>query len=459
VTCRETEGAIKNTRKNGSLLVGLLWCLALLSVIVIGVLHTARMDLLVVKNQGDRIQAHYLALAGIERAEALLYQDARDRTRTRKNHTGDLYDDAQHFRDVPLGRGVFRVFRRARPDEGGGIVFGVGDEESRINANTASADMLAKVQGMTPDVATAIVDWRGGDSTATAAETEYYAGLQPSYQPRNGPLETVRELLMVRGVTPELLLGSDAHQNGLLEAAGENGGDFAFADSVGSSDLGWAGILTVDSAVQNVNAAGEDRVNIQSADQSTLTTLPGVTSQIARAIVAYRGQHRLESIADLLDVTPPQNQGQSGSGRSGGSDNSDSGQSGSRVVSEDLFEDIADDVTTETSSTLPGAININTASLDVLACLPDISRELAQAIISQRQSGGFFASTGELLKVSGVTRAIFKEIALLVTARSETFRILSEGKVNSTGARQRIQVIAHIGLSDINTLSWREDNL
>jgi DNA uptake protein ComE-like DNA-binding protein len=458
-TCRETEGEIKITRKNGSLLVGLLWCLALLSVIVIGVLHTARMDLLVVKNQGDQIQAHYLALAGIERAEALLYQDARDRTRTRKNHTGDLYDDAQHFRDVPLGRGVLRVFRRARPDEGGGIVFGVGDEESRLNANTASADMLAKVQGMTPDVATAIVDWRGGDSTTTAAETEYYAGLQPPYQPRNGPLETVRELLMVRGVTPELLLGSDAHQNGLVEAAGENGSDFAFADSVDSSDLGWAGILTVDSAVQNVNAAGEDRVNIQSADQSTLTTLPGVTSQIARAIVAYRGQHRFESIADLLDVTPPQNQGQSGSGRSGGSDNSDSGQSGSRVVGEDLFEDIADDVTTETSRTLPGAININTASLDVLACLPDISRELAQAIISQRQSGGFFASTGELLKVPGVTRAIFKELAPLVTARSETFRILSEGKVNSTGARQRIQVIVHIGLSDINTLSWREDDL
>ena len=33
--------------------------------IVIGVLHTARMDLYVVKNYGDRIQAHYLALAGV----------------------------------------------------------------------------------------------------------------------------------------------------------------------------------------------------------------------------------------------------------------------------------------------------------------------------------------------------------------------------------------------------------
>ena len=70
-------------RAKGSVLVGLLWCLALLSVVVIGVLHSARIDLLVVKNHGDRIQARYLALAGIEKAKALLYQDARERSRSR----------------------------------------------------------------------------------------------------------------------------------------------------------------------------------------------------------------------------------------------------------------------------------------------------------------------------------------------------------------------------------------
>jgi type II secretory pathway component PulK len=129
------------------------------------------------------------------------------------------------------------------------------------------------------------------------------------------------------------------------------------------------------------------------------------------------------------------------------------------VVDENLFMDIADDVTTETSQSLSGAININTASLDVLACLPGMTRELAQAIISQRQSGGFFAGTGELLKVPGLTRDIFKQIAPLVTARSETFRILSEGKIASTGARQRIQAIVHVGLDGRKILSWREDDL
>ena len=65
--------------QTASVLVGLLWCLALLSVVVIGVLYNARLDLLVVKNHGDLIQAHYFALAGIEKTKALLYRDAKAR--------------------------------------------------------------------------------------------------------------------------------------------------------------------------------------------------------------------------------------------------------------------------------------------------------------------------------------------------------------------------------------------
>jgi len=61
------------------------------------------------------------------------------------------------------------------------------------------------------------------------------------------------------------------------------------------------------------------------------------------------------------------------------------------------------------------------------------------------------------LKVDGMTKDIFKQLAGKVTARSETFRIISEGKVSSTGARQRIQVVVHIGPYDIDTVSYRED--
>ena len=447
------EGTADAMRKKGSILVGLLWCLALLSVIVIGVLHTARMDLLVVKSYGDRIQAHYLALAGIEKTRALLYRDAQDRSHTRKNHSGNYYDNAGEFREIPFSRGTFSIIRRGRPDEGGGIVYGVSDEESRLNVNTATGEELTKLQNITPDTVSAILNWRGGSSSNLAAEVEYYGNLRPPCQPRLASFLTVRELLMVRGVNAEDLLGRDRHQNGLL-MAGE-GNQFALPGSVDSQDLGWAGLLTVDSSVQNLNAAGEDRVNVQTADEHSLAALQGFTPQIAHAVVTYRGQHRFESIADLLNVTPPPPTSQRG--QDPALDQSD--QSDNKVINEDLFLQIADDVTTVSDQSQAGAVNINTAGLDVLICLPGVTRELAQSIISHRQSSGFFASTGELLKLPEMTRDLFSQIAPLITARSETYRILCEGKINSTGVRQRIQAIVRIGLNSQQILSWREDDL
>lgn len=447
-------------REGASILIGLLWCVALLSVVVVGVLHTSRMDLLVTKNYGDRIQAHYLALAGIEKAEALLYQNARDRSRSGKNHTGDLYSDDQQFRDVAFGRGQFRVFRRGRPDEGGGIIYGVGDEESRLNVNVATTNELQEIDGMTADIAASIIDWRDPDNEVSpgGAEKDYYASLQPPYQPRNGPIETVRELLMVRGVSPDLLLAKDVHQNGLLEDAGEGENGSLRDNPVGDEDTGWAGIMTVDSSVRNVSATGQDRVNIQTADESSLTAVQGVSPAIARAIVAYRGQNTFQSIADLLDVTPPQGQGSTNQADAGVLAQQ-SGGAGARVISEDLLMEIADDLTADSNQEHAGAININTAGLDVLRCLPGIDRELAQAIVSYRQSSGFFPNIAWLLKVPGMTHDILKQVAPLISARSETYRILSEGRINSSGTRQRIQAIVHIGLNDLTTISYREDDL
>ena len=95
----------------------------------------------------------------------------------------------------------------------------------------------------------------------------------------------------------------------------------------------------------------------------------------------------------------------------------------------------------------------------MLVCLPGVDRQLAQAIISYRQSNGFLPNTACLLRVAGMTREIFKQVAPLVSARSETYRILCEGKVKSSGARQRIQEIVHVGLGTMTTLSYREDDL
>ncbi|MHB9010330.1 MAG: type II secretion system minor pseudopilin, partial [Limisphaerales bacterium] len=454
----------------GSVLIGLLWCLALLTVLVVGLLHSASLDVQLTRHYQDRIQARYLALAGIERTKALLYQDARDRSRSGQSHTGTLFNDPSRFRDVVLGRGTYRVFRGGRVDEGGGLIFGVSDEESRLDLNQAEADALGRLPDMTPDLTPAILDWRDSDNAALpgGAERDYYASLQPPSQPRNGPLPSVRELLLVRGIPPEQFWGDDPHGTGLGESADDERGADGNASS--SQRPGWVSFLTVHSGVRNVSATGQERINIQSADEASLTSVRGITAAIAKAIIAHRGPRKFESLADLLDVssTPP----------SEAASPSDPGNppegapipnappsvrgpaaGGPKLIDQTLLLEIADFVTIDEDRLQKGVVNVNTASLEVLSCLPGVSRELAQAIIAFRGSNGFLANVAWLLRVPGMTPDIFKSLAPLVTARSETFRILAEGRVRSSGVRQRIQAIVRVDLNDVQTLAYREDNL
>ena len=56
----------------------------------------------------------------------------------------------------------------------------------------------------------AIVDWIDKDDQEQgleSTESSYYRGLQPSYTAKNGPLEFIEELLLIRGITEEIYYG------------------------------------------------------------------------------------------------------------------------------------------------------------------------------------------------------------------------------------------------------------
>lgn len=480
----------------GSALVAVLWCLVVLEVVVIGMLRAGRLELRVVKNHGDLIQAHYLALAGIEKAKALIYRETRDLEAAGKSHGSTLWENPEAFKDAPLGRGMFRVIRGARKDEGGArLIYGLRDEESRLNVNHASAEELKKLPGMTDGAAAAILDWRDGDSRVTpgGAEGEDYAALSPPYRPRNGPLWTLRELLMVRGVDPQLLLGEDRNANGLLDPEENDGALTEPPDnSDGLLDASWSALLTVESSVENRSARGKRRVDIKTAGEDSLATVEGISGDLAKAIVAYRNEKPFESIADLLEVTPVKKNDQApveaggqpppASGPAPGQLESVSraravpppppaapaeaqpaqpgapaGTGGEKLVSEALFKQIADEISVEPRLEQEGLVNINTARSEVLSCLPGISLDLAEAIVAHRRGNGPFDSIAQLLDVPGMTRESFKQVSARVTARAGTYRILSEGLLPGTGARKRIEVVVRMGDYQMETLSYRED--
>lgn len=134
-----------------------------------------------------------------------------------------------------------------------------------INKNEALEDM----EPMT--IINSIKDWldSGDDDAITGlngAESDYYQDLDPSYTCKNGPFTHIGELVLVRGVTPEIFQGAGGSQ--------------------GLSDY-----VTVFGMTESKNNSftSEGRVNINTADLPTLVAmLPSGSEDLAQAIYEYR---------------------------------------------------------------------------------------------------------------------------------------------------------------------------
>jgi hypothetical protein len=94
-------------------------------------------------------------------------------------------------------------------------MYGVVDEERKINLNKANLQTLKRLfsnlgfeQLQAQELAASIIDFRDEDSRLSiplgSAEDSYYRWLPEPYQAKNANFEAMRELLLVKGVTPEI---------------------------------------------------------------------------------------------------------------------------------------------------------------------------------------------------------------------------------------------------------------
>jgi hypothetical protein len=256
---------------------------------------------------------------------------------------GNPYDNPGLFSNVSLpgttdlGGGRFSLIAVGDTFNGSGegryqMRAGPTDEAAKLNINTLILqdptgevlfNALMMLPNMTEDVADAIVDWVDSDDTerATGAESGYYSGMPQSYLPKSGPLSSLDELLLVRGVTPQLLYGNDRNRNGKLDPGEEDGSDF---------NRGWSEFLTVYGRELDVDTTGNPRINI--TDTSDLNTL-------SQTLTATLGQEMSDYIlASLLygtsSTAPATTQsgggtGNSGAASTGGSSSGSGGNSGS----------------------------------------------------------------------------------------------------------------------------------
>lgn len=182
-----------DSRRGGALLA-VLWLAAALAAIAFTVAHTVRGETERTATAADGVRAYYLATGGIERA-LLWMQWAGESTADGK---------PKYWRSgIPLLRYDFPT---------GEAVVEIIPESSKLNINSASPEelgaMLAQVGAgaRASAIAQAIVEWRT-PSAAGSGPGAYSRGLASSFEPPHASFQEIEELLLVRGMTPELFYG------------------------------------------------------------------------------------------------------------------------------------------------------------------------------------------------------------------------------------------------------------
>lgn len=202
-----------------------------------------------------------------------------------------------------------------------------GTSSGAVSA-TDPASRLLMIPGMTYELADAILDFIDDDeiSRTNGCESDYYNGLQPSYSSKNSPLESLDELLLVRGVSPEYLYGEDFNRNGLLDP-NENDGDATWPsdNADGALQLGWSAYLSVHGRETNTRWDGSTRININNNNLAELYDQleEEFDATVAQFVVAYRVTAQAQSaINSATQSIGGQSSGSSNSNQSGGGNSS-----------------------------------------------------------------------------------------------------------------------------------------
>jgi len=94
------------------------------------------------------------------------------------------------------------------------LVIGSGEKQAVLNdAMVEALRAFFVVRGLEETPIAAIIDWLDEDDEVTelddssGAESDYYDGLEPPYSCKDGPMDSIEELLLIKGVTKEVFFG------------------------------------------------------------------------------------------------------------------------------------------------------------------------------------------------------------------------------------------------------------
>ena len=247
-----------------------LWVLTLLSVIVGEFCHAMRTEVNITRNFKEMTQAYYIAAAGLNTAISQVIAN-RGEPYGAPSEDGET-DETIRWRvnaEIPavaFAQGQFTVR--------------IDNESGKINLNTAGNELLTlMLEGFELDdtdkniIVDSILDWRDKDDfhRINGAENEYYLSLSDPYHCKNGDFDSIGELLLVRGMSPEIFYG------GLKDRV-----------TVYSEE-------TSEKKVQS-------KININAAAPLLLRALPGMTDDLVQNLTEYRKEADITSMTDLIEI-------------------------------------------------------------------------------------------------------------------------------------------------------------
>jgi len=241
----------------GIALMIVLWTLTILMVIVFSFSYMARTETYSTLSFKNGANNKFFAEAGIERGLMELFY-----RQFYKDNSIDI-DSSQKWKidgtpyQEQFGNGYYTVR--------------ITGEYGKVDINTASEVVLKNlfinlgIQSEEVDtIVDSIMDWKDPDNLRRlhGAESDYYTSLPNPYRAKDADFETVEELLMVKGMTPEILYGTNTRKGAI-------------------------NFLTVHSHQRNID--------INTAPKEVLMALPGMSPDLADSIIEYRKSKEIET--------------------------------------------------------------------------------------------------------------------------------------------------------------------
>ena len=249
--------------EEGIALLMVLWVLTVLMVIVLSFSFMTRTETHATLSFKEGIEKKFLAEAGIERGMVeMLY-------RRQNLNAGDSEiwkaDGTPYSDQLSNGKYTVRIM-----DESGKLDINTLNDSSAILFKNLLINAGVKAEDA-DTIADSVLDWKDADDLHRlhGAESDYYRSLPNPYKAKNADFDTVEELLMVKGMTPEILYGTE-EKRGII------------------------GSLTVNSRVGSIN--------LNAAPRELLMALPGMTAEIADGIIKIREEKEIQGLQDVQAV-------------------------------------------------------------------------------------------------------------------------------------------------------------